>query len=67
MQTEAVRNMGLTVKILETATLEALTGWFNDVERPENIQKKSFLVDIFRVAKAEERYRNGEIGKLPLV
>ena len=67
MQTEAVRNMGLTVKILETATLEALTGWFIDVERPENIQKKSFLVDIFRVAKAEERYRNGEIGKLPLV
>ena len=44
--------------------VDALTGWFNDTERPENIQEKSFLADIFRVAKAEERYRNGEIGKL---
>jgi hypothetical protein len=63
MQDRAVRNMGLTVKILERQTYEGLSIWFNDEQYPENIQKKSFLVDIFKIARMEERYKAGEIGK----
>jgi hypothetical protein len=63
MQNRTVQNMGLTVKILESATYDGLSIWFNDEEHPENIQKKSFLVDIFKIARMEERYRAGEIGK----
>jgi hypothetical protein len=55
--------MGLTVKVLESATFEALSGWFNDHEYPANIQKKSFLADIFKIARVEERYIAGEIGE----
>jgi hypothetical protein len=63
MQNQTVQNMGLTVKILECATFEALSAWFMDFEHPENIQKKSFLKDIFKIARVEEQYRAGEIGK----
>jgi hypothetical protein len=63
MQNRIVQNMGLTVKVLESATFEALSGWFNDHEYPANIQKKSFLADIFKIARVEERYIAGEIGE----
>jgi hypothetical protein len=63
MQSRTVQNMGLTAKILESAAFDALSGWFTDDQYPENIQKKSFLVDIFKIARVEERYKASEIGK----
>lgn len=48
---------------MHEATLEVMTPWFNDKEHPDNAQKAGFFREIFKVAKAEERYLNGEIGK----
>ena len=42
--------------------MEAMSNWFNEAEHPENLAKKPYLKEIFKVAKAEERYKNGEIG-----
>lgn len=60
------RNPGLekenvTIKELQAKTKEAMLSWFGD--KPENRAKQKFLDEIFKVARAEERYRNGEIGK----
>ena len=59
-----VQKLGLDVKKLEEVTMEAMSNWFNDKEHPENSQKRPFLKEIFKIAKAEERYKNGEIGEL---
>ena len=63
-QHPTVQKLGLNVKKLEEVTMEAMSNWFNDKEHPENAAKKPFLKEIFKVARAEERYKNGEIGKL---
>jgi hypothetical protein len=44
--------------------MELVTNWFSDKEHPENAAKKILLKEIFKVAKAEERYKNGELGKV---
>lgn len=62
-QCATVQKLGLNVKKLEDATMEAMSNWFNDKEHKENGQKRPFLKEIFRVAKAQERFKNGEIGK----
>lgn len=46
--------------------MEAMSNWFNDKDHPDNATKRPFLKEIFKVAKAEERYKNGEIGKSSL-
>lgn len=56
-----VSKLGLNVKKLEEVTMEAMSNWFNDKEHLENAQKRPYLKEIFKIAKAEERYRNGEI------
>lgn len=61
-QCEAVQKLGLTVKKLEETTMECLSNWFNDKENPDNANKRPYLKEIFKVAKAQERYKNGEIG-----
>jgi hypothetical protein len=61
-QCSAVQKLGLNVRKLEEVTMEAMSNWFNDKEHPENAAKRPFLKEIFKVAKAEERYLNGEIG-----
>lgn len=48
---------------LEEVTNEAMSTWFADAEHPENKQKKVYLKEIFKVAKLEQRYLNGEVGK----
>lgn len=60
-QCPTVQKMGLNVRKLEEATMEAMSIWFNDTDHPENLLKKPFLKEIFKVAKAQERYKNGEI------
>jgi len=63
---EVARKLGLNVRMLEEVTTEALSNWFNDKENPQNAAKKPFLNDIFKVAKAEERFLNGLIGESSL-
>ena len=61
-QCPAIQKLELNVKKLEEVTMEAMSNWFNDKEHPENAAKRPFLKEIFKVAKFEERYKNGEIG-----
>jgi hypothetical protein len=62
-QCDAVQKLNVNVKKLEEVTMEAMNAWFNDPQHPENLQKRPFLKEIFKVAKVQERYKNGEIGK----
>ena len=61
-----IQKLGLTVKKLDEVTQEALSAFFNDEEQPGNSKKKAMLQEIFRVAKQEERFKNGEIGRFML-
>jgi hypothetical protein len=62
-QCPAVQKLALNVKKLEEVTMEALSNWFSDKDHPENAQKKTYLKEIFKVAKAQERFKDGGIGK----
>jgi hypothetical protein len=63
-QCTTVQKLGLNIRKLEQATVESVANWFSDKEHPENAAKKVLLKEIFKVAKAEERYKNGEICKV---
>lgn len=54
-QCPTVQKCGLNVKMLEKVTIQAMASWFDDKENPENA---------FKIAKAEEQCKNGEIGEL---
>ncbi|KAE8449087.1 hypothetical protein EG329_008470 [Mollisiaceae sp. DMI_Dod_QoI] len=60
-QHSTVQKLGLNVKKLEEVTMEAMSNWFSDKEHPDNALKKPFLREIFKIARAEERFKNGEI------
>jgi hypothetical protein len=62
-QCPIVQKLNLNVKKLEEVTMEAMSNWFNDKDHPENAQKRPFLKEIFKLAKAEERFKNGEISE----
>jgi hypothetical protein len=57
-----IRCRYLNVQRLEEITMEELSEWLN-IETIENARQKILLKDIFWVAKMEEKYKNGEIGK----
>jgi len=61
-QVPAVQKLGLNVKKLEDITMEAMSNWFNEKDHPENAAKRPFLKEIFKVAKHEERFKNGELS-----
>ena len=54
-----IRN--INIKKLEELTNEAMSNWWNE---KDNLLKRPFLREIFKVAKQEERYRNGELGMI---
>ncbi|KAK5988914.1 hypothetical protein PT974_10411 [Cladobotryum mycophilum] len=54
-----IQKLGLNVKKLEETTVEALSSFFMDNDA--NAKKRPFLNEIFKVARQEERYKNGEI------
>ncbi|PKS10339.1 hypothetical protein jhhlp_002090 [Lomentospora prolificans] len=56
-----VQKSCLNVKKLEEVTAEALSSFFSDPETPGNCKKRPYLNEIFKVARFEERYKNGEI------
>ena len=58
-----IRKLQLNVKKLEECTNEALSGFY--AESTTNASKKKFLSEIFKVAKQQERFKNGEIGNNP--
>ena len=43
--------------------MDALSTWFADKENPANAAKQPLLKELFKLARAEERYKNGEIGE----
>jgi hypothetical protein len=61
-----IQKLHLNIKKLEDVTNEALSSFFSDKENPANGRKKPYLMEIFKVARFEERYKNGEIGKLEI-
>lgn len=54
--------MNLDVSKLSDITMDALSTWFADKENPANAAKQPLLKELFKLAKAEERYKAGEIG-----
>lgn len=58
-----IQKLNLNVAKLEEAALEALSGFFGDTEHPNNSRKKPYLKEIFKVARHQEKYLNGQIGK----
>lgn len=58
-----IQKLGLNVKKLEETTIEALSAFFMDNET--NAKKRPYLNEIFKVARQEERFMNGEIGMPP--
>lgn len=61
-----IKKLNINVSQLENATFEALSSWFGEVDCPNNAKKRPYLKEIFRVAKYEERFKNGEIGSSPI-
>ncbi len=62
-----IQKLNLNVAKLEEATYEALSGFFMDGENRNNTKKKPYLKELIYIAKNEERYRNGEIGRTAAV
>lgn len=64
LQHKDIQKQNLNVSKLEEATFEALSAFFGDAENPNNSKKKPYLKEIFKVARYQERFKNGEIGTL---
>lgn len=60
-QHEDIRSQHLTVAKLEEAAMDAAASFFN--ASGENMKKKLWLKEAFKVAKAEEKLKRGEIGE----
>ena len=63
-QCTAVQKLDLNIKKLEEETTKSMSSWFDDKGRTEGKSKEVLLKEIFKVARAEERYKKGEIGKV---
>jgi hypothetical protein len=61
-QCPSVQKLELNIETLRRVTEEAMKNWFK--ESPDNAAKEVHLKEIFKVARLEERFRNGEVGKL---
>jgi len=59
-----IQKLNIDVDKLEEITMESLSGFFNENDKNNNAKKKPYLKEIFKVARHEEQYRRGEIGKL---
>ena len=63
----AIQKVNLDLKTLEETTYKALSSFFSDKESPANKSKKPLLEDIFRIARQEARYRDGEISEFDIL
>ncbi|CZR51410.1 uncharacterized protein PAC_01285 [Phialocephala subalpina] len=66
-QHPSVQQSGLNVEALEAVTMDALSGWFIDEDRPEIDGESLVLEEIFGIARAEEANKNGEIDCITLL
>ncbi|KAI1769055.1 hypothetical protein GGR53DRAFT_276414 [Hypoxylon sp. FL1150] len=62
-QHPSIRKLHLTVNKLEEVTLDALSAFFTDKDNNSNLSKRPYLKEIFKVAKMEERYKDGQIDE----
>lgn len=62
-QHPAIQKVHLDVTKLSDLTMDALSSWFADKENPANATKQPLLKELFKLARAEERFKNEEIGK----
>jgi hypothetical protein len=62
-QPPEIQQLGVNVAKIEAVAMEALAPFFEDGNKPRNANKRSILKELFRVARAEERYRRKEIGR----
>ncbi|RYP21217.1 hypothetical protein DL765_002356 [Monosporascus sp. GIB2] len=60
-QHPAVQKVHLNVSKLSDLTMDAMSSWFADKENPANATKQPLLKELFKLARAEERYKNDEI------
>lgn len=58
-----IQKLNIDIAKLEEITMESLSGFFNDNGKNDNNKKKPYLKEIFKVARHEEQFRRGEIGK----
>ncbi|KAK7751481.1 hypothetical protein SLS62_006566 [Diatrype stigma] len=62
-QHPAIQKVHLDVTKLSDLTMDALSSWFADKENPANATKQPLLKELFKLARAEERFKNEEIGR----
>lgn len=55
------QKLNIDVKKLEDATWEAISGWAS--ESKSNTEKKGCIQEMFRIARDEERFRDGLKGQ----
>jgi hypothetical protein len=61
-QYPGIQRLKISVENLEEAAKEALSTLFTEQRDLENASKTSHLKEIFKVAKAREKFLNGELG-----
>ncbi|TGJ79427.1 hypothetical protein E0Z10_g9335 [Xylaria hypoxylon] len=61
-QHHAIRKVNLNLSTLEAVTFEALSSFFNDKESRGNAIKKPLLKEVFKIARQEARYLDGEMN-----
>lgn len=67
LQHPKLQQLFLNVTKLEEVTNEALSSFFTDKENPSNLAKRPFLKEIFKVARFEERFKDGQIDGATMV
>ncbi|KAH9206561.1 hypothetical protein DL95DRAFT_469495 [Leptodontidium sp. 2 PMI_412] len=60
-QHPSFQDQDVNVQKLEDVAYEALSPWFKDPENPENMFRAPLIRELFKVAKHEEWFKNGEI------
>ncbi|KAI1376790.1 hypothetical protein F4677DRAFT_445112 [Hypoxylon crocopeplum] len=66
-QHPSIQKLYLDVTKLEEVTTEALSSFFTDKDNPNNLAKRPYLKEIFKVARIEERYKDEQIDGSTIV
>ncbi|KAK4236406.1 hypothetical protein C8A03DRAFT_35713 [Achaetomium macrosporum] len=66
-QPPEIQRLGVNVAKVEAVAMEALAPFFDDRSKPRNAKKRNILKELFKVARAEERYRRNEIDGTSMV
>lgn len=62
-QHPSFQEQDLSVHKLQDVSYEALSFWLTDSGHPDNLLKVNLIKELFAVARYQERFKNGEIGK----